>query len=209
MSGVVVNERAETEIPGLYVVGDTASVPKQHLTGAFVFGEVAAEQAVDFIASHPPAALDDGQVRDIEAQRDRRFTAAGRGIDVRSLEYKVRRLIGDYLVSPKNEYKLKRWQEWALRFHAEIEDQVAVSDGHELSKLYEVEHILRCASVSAQAALERKETRWGDAHRRTDFPDQDDENFHCHIVIHQGEDPMDLRTSKRSIVDLENEEVSR
>ena len=43
--------KAETNIPGLYAAGDVASVPKQHLSGAFVFGEVAAESMMDFIDS--------------------------------------------------------------------------------------------------------------------------------------------------------------
>ena len=43
--GVVVNEKAETGVPGLYAAGDVSCVPKGHLTGAFVFGEIAAENA--------------------------------------------------------------------------------------------------------------------------------------------------------------------
>ena len=59
MSGVRVNEKAESSVPGLYAAGDVASVPKQHLTGAFVFGEVAAEAAMDFIASQPDTKIDE------------------------------------------------------------------------------------------------------------------------------------------------------
>ena len=107
-------------------------------------------------------------------------------IDVRDLEYKVRRLINDYLVSPKNAYKLNRWLEWAERFEREVEEEVAVANGHELSKVFEVEHIVKCATFSAKAALERKESRWGNAHLRTDYPDRDDRAWLRHVDVRRG-----------------------
>jgi succinate dehydrogenase/fumarate reductase flavoprotein subunit len=186
MSGIYVNEKAETGIPGLYAAGDSAAVPKQHLSGAFVFGIIAAETAVAFIRGEPENRLNTEQVAALEQKRNERFTAAGREIDVRELEYKVRRLIGDYVISPKNEYKLSRWLEWGERFQTEINNHVAVHNGHELWKLFEVEHIVACANYSAAASLVRKESRWGDNHRRTDFPHRDDANWSKHIVLKSG-----------------------
>jgi succinate dehydrogenase/fumarate reductase flavoprotein subunit len=207
MSGVRVNEKAESSVPGLYVAGDVASVPKQHLTGAFVFGEVAAEAAMDFIASQPDTKLDEGQVRAATLERDRRFTTVGREIQVGELEYKVRRFIGDYVISPKNAVKLNRWLEWAERFKSEIRDQVLVRDAHELSKLYEIENIVHCATWSAMAALERKESRWGEAHRRTDFPERDDANWLRHVVVSQGEGLEDIRVNTRPVIGLDGKAV--
>jgi succinate dehydrogenase/fumarate reductase flavoprotein subunit len=199
MSGVYVDERAETGIPGLYAAGDAACVPKQHLTGAFVFGEISAESAVEYLAAMPAARLNGDQVRAAEKKRDHRFQAGGREIDVQDLEYKARRFIGDYVISPKNEYKLNRWLEWSQRFEAEIEHQARVSNGHELSKLYEVEHIVRCADFSAVASLTRRESRWGDNHRRTDFPEQDDANWRCHVVLTRGVDSGEIETGTRPL----------
>jgi succinate dehydrogenase/fumarate reductase flavoprotein subunit len=207
MAGALVDAKAETGVPGLYAAGDVACVPKQHLTGAFVFGEVAAEGAVEFIAGQPPVKLDDSRVKRVEEERNRRFTRAGRDILVQELEYKVRRLIGDYVISPKNEYKLRNWLEWAGRFEAEIRDRIAVQNGHELSKLYEVENIVRCATLSALASLERKESRWGDAHRRVDYPKRDDRNYRCHIVIRKDE-AGETRVGTRPIAGLDGKEVA-
>jgi succinate dehydrogenase/fumarate reductase flavoprotein subunit len=205
MAGTLVNAGAETGVPGLYAAGDVACVPKQHLTGAFVFGEVAAEAALEFMAGRPAVKLDDGHVRQVEKERDRRFTKAGRDIQVQELEYKVRRLIGDYVISPKNEYKLKNWLEWSKRFEAEIREHVVVQNGHELAKLYEAENIVRCATLSALASLERKESRWGDAHRRVDYPKRDDKKYLCHIVLRKGE-RGDIRLGTRPIIGLDGKE---
>ena len=68
MSGLVVNERAETNIPGLYAAGDVSCVAKGYLTGAFVFGQIAAEQAVSFAASCPRPKADPAQVDGVKRQ---------------------------------------------------------------------------------------------------------------------------------------------
>ena len=208
MGGLYVNEKAETDIPGLYAAGDVASVPKQHLSGAFVFGEVAAEEAVGFIASNRQVKLNSGQLENISARRDRRFSSAGREIKVHDLEYKVRRLITDYVISPKNAHKLNRWLEWSERFKQEISSQTSVASGHELSKLYEIDHIVQCADFSAQASLFRKESRWGDAHRRVDFPEQDDQNFLCHVTVGKGEGPSDIQVAKEPLKGLDGKAVT-
>ena len=75
----------------------------------------------DFIDSQPQAKIDDRQVAEASSERDRQFTTGDREIGwMAELEYKVRRLINDYVVSPKNEFKLNRWLEWAERFNPEI-----------------------------------------------------------------------------------------
>ena len=195
----MVNEKAETAIPGLYAAGDVACVSKGHLTGAFVFGEICAEQAVRFIASQPPPKTDSGQIASVREKIEKRGDRKVNGVDVRDLEFKVRRLINDYVVSPKNAYKLNRWLEWAERFEREIEEEVAVANGHDLSKVFEVEHIVKCATFSAKAALERKESRWGNAHQRTDFPQRDDEDWLCHVDVRRGKDG-EVLVSRRPLV---------
>jgi succinate dehydrogenase/fumarate reductase flavoprotein subunit len=207
LAGVVVNAKAETGVAGLYAAGDVACVPKQHLTGAFVFGEVAAESIIEFIDSQPRTKLNDRQVAAASFERDRQFATVDREIGVAELEYKVRRFIGDYVISPKNEMKLNRWLEWAERFHAEIHDRVLVRNGHELSKLYEVENIVTCATLSARAALERKESRWGDAHRRTDYPERDDKRWLCHVVVRRGDELHDIQVETRPVIGLDGQEV--
>jgi succinate dehydrogenase/fumarate reductase flavoprotein subunit len=207
MSGVRVNVKAETNIPGLYVAGDVASVPKQHLSGAFVFGEVAAESMVEFIDSLPDTKIDDRQVKAVAQERDRRFTTTDREIEVSELEYKVRRFIGDYVISPKNAVKLNRWLDWAEQFRAEIHDKVLIRNAHELSKLYEIDNIVACATLSAKASLERKESRWGGAHRRTDFPERDDRNWLRHVVLTRGDAPEDIRVGTCPVIGLNGKEV--
>ena len=198
MSGLVVNDRAETAVPGLYAAGDVSCVAKGHLTGAFVFGEIAAEEAVRFAASQPPVHFDPDPVERLRRTILRRSERGDKRVDVRDLEYKVRRLINDYVVSPKNAYKLNRWHDWASRFAGEIEEEVAVTNGHELSKLFEVENIVKCATFSAVASAERRESRWGNAHQRTDYPETDNANWLCHVDLRRGGNG-EIVAAKRSL----------
>jgi succinate dehydrogenase/fumarate reductase flavoprotein subunit len=204
VSGVRINERAETGVPGLYAAGDVASVPKQHLTGAFVFGEVAAESTVAFLRDNPGRpGLDDKRVKTLVDNRDQR-AAAGGEIDIREIEYKIRRFIGDYVVGLKNEDKLNRWLHWSQVFRKELSDQTRVVDGHELSKTYEVENILQCATFSATASLKRKESRWGASHRRADYPEKNDEEYLCHIVLSKQKDSGDIECSKSPLIRMKD-----
>ena len=206
MSGIRVDERAWTGVPGLYAAGDVACVPKQHLSGAFVFGEVAAENALAYVQSCDDVALDEDAVNAFEAKRDARLETSDKNIDIKEFEYKVRRLIGDYLPSPKNEYKLNRWFEWSDVFKEELENDIKITDGHDLARLYEAEHIIRCADCSAAAALTREESRWGDAHFRSDFPKTDDERWLKHVLVHMDGRHQNVVTSTAPVIGMDDKE---
>ncbi len=205
MSGVRVNEKAQTGVPGLFAAGDVACVPKQHLSGALVFGEVAAEEAVSFISAHPEqTGLNDAKVKEAVNNRNSR-SDPGRELNVRDIEFKVRRLIGDYVVGIKNEYKLKRWFEWAGKLKKELLETTSAANGHELSKIYEIENIIECASLSAAASFERKESRWGTSHRRSDYPEKNDRDYLCHMLLKRGEDPGEINCTRAPLEKLANE----
>jgi len=201
-TGVRVNERAETCVPGLYAAGDTALVARGHLSGAFVYGEIAAESATEYAAGSIAPELDTAQVDAFLKGRDARLDRRSLPVPVEEFEYKVRRIINDYIRPPKAEYKLERALWWMERFRRDLIDLVRVRDMHDLFKVYEVENILQCATLSAVASRERKESRWGVWHLRTDYPDKNDRDWLKHIVLTQGEAPEDIRVSHRDIVTL-------
>ncbi|KIX11173.1 FAD-binding protein [Dethiosulfatarculus sandiegensis] len=202
ISGVRVNEKAECQVPGLFVAGDVASVPKQHLSGALVFGEVAAESAVEFMKENKKAEYDPAQVQEAIGLRNQRAEAKTRELDVRELEFKVRRFIGDYLIGLKNKDKLEKWLHWSEIFRDQLAKQTRAANPHELSKLYEVEHIIQCADFSAVASLTRTESRWGSSHRRADYPEQDDKNWKCHVVLQKDEDPSRIKALKAPVIGM-------
>lgn len=206
LCGIRINEQAETSVPGLYAAGDVSSVAQQHLSGAFVFGEVAGEQAVAYAAANAVPKVDEETIRDFMTEHERRACLKGE-IAIPDLEYKARRLIGDYLISPKNQLKLRRWLEWSEVLKNDLYTNAQVRNGHDLARLYELGNIIRSGDFSAMASNYRQESRWGSAHRRFDFPERDDINWRCHVVLRKGSGGA-IEPSKVKVQDSLQEEVS-
>lgn len=180
-SGVWVDERARTTVPGLYAVGDMAGVPHNYMLGAFVNGGIAGQDAAGLCAETALAEID---WADVAAEQERVLGPTRRddGITPNEMEYKVRRLVNDYLQPPKITAKMHIAQE---RF-AEIRDDLAhlvARNPHELLRANEVQSILDCADMAAACSLYRTESRWGFYHYRIDHPVADDENWLCHTVV--------------------------
>ena len=104
------------------------------------------------------------------------------GLQASKVEYKLRRLVNDYLQPPK----VTRKMEIGLGRFAEIREDLQhlkAENPHELMRAMEVFAILDCAELAALASLYRTESRWGLYHYRTDFPRRDDERWNCFVEV--------------------------
>jgi succinate dehydrogenase/fumarate reductase flavoprotein subunit len=182
-SGVWVDEHARTTVPGLYAAGDMGSVPHNYMLGAFVNGGIAGEDAAEYCASVDHAPVDDAFV----AQEQDKLLAPTRrddGLTPFEVEYKVRRMVNDYLQPPK----VTRKMEIGLQRFQEIREDLnalVAREPHELMRATEVRSIVDCAEMAARASLYRTESRWGLYHYRVDHPEADDENWFCHTQLYK------------------------
>ncbi|MFH2124987.1 MAG: FAD-binding protein [Pseudomonadota bacterium] len=202
MTGVRINERGESSLPGLYAAGDTSLCARGHLSGAFVYGEICAESGSEFAREHGLTEFNPDKVDAFLARREKRLAQGKNPIAVEEFEFKVRRIITDYLTPPKNEYKLKRVLWWMDRFRRELDEMVYVKDMHDLFKTYEVANIIECATMCATASLERTESRWLPWHYRADFPEKNDAQWLKHIVVSKGEGPGEVKIQHKDIVKM-------
>ena len=200
LTGIWINERAETTVPGLYAAGDTSLVARGHLTGAFVFGQIAAESASKYAVDNRTIELDTSQVEEFIKEKDAKADQSSNLIPVEEFEYKVRRMINDYIVPPKNKYKLDRALWWMQRFRQEMAELVRIRSTHDLFKMFEIENIIQSATLSALASKERKESRWGLWHRRSDYPERNDDNWLKHIILTRGDGPGEVLVSHKPII---------
>ncbi|MDU9401555.1 fumarate reductase/succinate dehydrogenase flavoprotein subunit [Pseudomonas sp. zfem004] len=185
-SGVWVNEKAETSVKGLYAAGDMAAVPHNYMLGAFTYGWFAGVNAAQYVAGREFAEVDTQQV---EREQARVFAPLQRehGLPPAQVEYKLRRMVNDYLQPPKVTKKM----EIGLARFAEIErdlEQMKANNPHELMRAMEVSVIRDCAEMAARASLFRKESRWGLYHHRVDFPERNDGEWFVHCHLKKGED---------------------
>lgn len=180
-SGVWVNERAETTVPGLYAAGDLACVPHNYMLGAFVYGRFAGESAAAYCASHALSELDTAMLLAEEA-RVRAPLLIADGPTPAQVEYKLRRMVNDYLQPPK----ITRKMEIGLaRFEQMQEElpQMRAANPHELMRAMEVSFIRDCAEMAARASLYRTESRWGLYHYRVDYPERNDADWFVHTQL--------------------------
>ncbi|MEL6399813.1 MAG: fumarate reductase/succinate dehydrogenase flavoprotein subunit [Cyanobacteria bacterium J06626_4] len=207
-SGVWVNERAETTVPGLYAAGDMASVPHNYMIGAFVYGRIAGENAMDYLQGlehvEPDADF-------LKAEQERIYQPLNQanGVPHTQVEYKLRRLVNDYLQPPKSPTKMDIGLQKFVAYEDTL-DIMGASDPHELMRCMEVHFIRDCAEMAARASLYRKETRWGLYHYRLDYPEKNNDEWFCHVNLKKSESGH-MELFKRAVepyivdVNLENE----
>ena len=194
-SGVYVDEFARTTVPGLYAAGDMASVPHNYMLGAFTNGAVAGEHAIDFAKDVDFADYDAGVVP-VEQERVLAPTKRDDGIPPNQIEYKIRRLVNDYLQPPKVTRKMQLAQKRFAEVREDMNTAMYVRDSHELMRALEAQSIMDCADMAAAASLYRTESRWGLYHNRVEYPDRDDENWFCHSILTKGDDGIPSLTTR-------------
>lgn len=195
-SGVWVNEKGETTVPGLYGAGDMASIPHSYMLGAFVYGEICGENAVEFARDRELPELDEAYIL---AERDRILAPLKRsdGIPPSQFEYKVRRLVNDYLQPPK---VTKKMDIGLARIRAMQNDipYLYARDAHELLRANEAQHVLDCALMAATASLYRQESRWGLYHNYVDYPETKNDEWFCHVQLYK-DDNGQMSCKKREV----------
>lgn len=207
-SGVWVNERGETTVPGLYAAGDMACVPHGYMLGAFTYGKICGRNAVAYAGTVEVPVLDEGQIK---AERLRVLSPLSRkdGIPPHQFEYKLRRHVNDYLQPPKSAHRLERGLEYFLRAREELA-LLGAEDPHELMRAAEADFIRDCAEMAARASLYRTESRWGLYHHRQDFPELDDASWFVHVNLKKnaaGEMELFKRPVEPYVVPLDAEEL--
>jgi succinate dehydrogenase/fumarate reductase flavoprotein subunit len=180
-SGVWVDENARTTVPGLYAAGDLACVPHNYMLGAFVYGKLAGEDAAAYCADNALAEIDEGQ---IAAERERVWAPLLRsdGLPPAQVEYKLRRMVNDYLQPPKVTRKMQIGLDRFESIRQDL-DRMTASSPHELMRAMEVHAIRDCAEMAARASLYRTESRWGLYHYRVDYPERNDEEWFVHVQL--------------------------
>ena len=185
-SGVLINERGETTVPGLYAAGDMASVPHNYLLGAMTYGKICAENA---LASLPAAADLPVDPAQLAGERARIYGHVGRrdGLPHHQVEYKIRRFVNDYLQPPKTTTRMEVGLAHFLRAHEDLA-AIGADNPHDLMRTMEVYFIRDCAEMAARASLERTESRWGLYHHRLDHPEMDNDGWFVHLTLRKGAD---------------------
>ncbi|MFD8686843.1 fumarate reductase/succinate dehydrogenase flavoprotein subunit [Streptomyces sp. NPDC059651] len=180
-SGVRVDDHARTTVDRLYAAGDLACVPHNYMIGAFVFGDLAGEDAARFTAYEGELPADQLAAAHELVYRPLRNPD---GPPQPQVEYKLRRFVNDYVAPPKSGARLSIALESFERMRTDLAEMGAKTP-HELMRCAEVSFIRDCAEMAARSSLARTESRWGLYHERTDHPERDDADWFHHLDLYK------------------------
>jgi len=163
------NERAETAVPGLYVAGDESGLS---ISGASVFGWIAAENAVDHARErdHPETDIFSNTIAEKAAVISALLERKG-GPDWYEANMALNHTMADYAGLVRSEAVLQGGLGHLQRLKGKLDQSLTAQNRWELTRCLEVMNLYDLGELVFRAALERQESRG--RHRRVDYPYSD------------------------------------
>ncbi|MHB1125676.1 MAG: adenylyl-sulfate reductase subunit alpha [Bacillota bacterium] len=182
-AGYWVDVQRRTTLPGLWAAGDVAGgAPKKYVTGAMAEGEIAVEDALNYIKRDVPAP---GYIKSelTAAEIERVYAPLSRngGVAVRELEEAMQQVMDEYAGGvgsgyATNEERLRVARERIALLRRQ-DAYLYAGDLHQLLEAHQVIDRLDVAAAVIEHLLYRRETRWPCYQTRLDYPEKDDENW--------------------------------
>jgi succinate dehydrogenase/fumarate reductase flavoprotein subunit len=176
MGGFVINEWGETNVDGLYAVGEvTTSVHGANRLGGNslaegqVFGRRAGIHAAEHIDNHQTPYIAQHTL-DTEVNRVEAFLRRKTGLKVADILSAIKAVMWNNVGIIRDSEKLMLAQQEVKKLQDEAQSLFA-EDKSQLQSCLEIQDMLKTAEVIILAALERKESRG--AHYRSDYPHMD------------------------------------
>jgi len=200
MGGIVINERCETVVGGLYAAGEAEAgvhganrLAGNALTETQVFGAIAGANAAGRALPASDTPLSQEPITAI-THRILQILNREEGPDPAEVKNEIATIMSMHVGVLRNEEGLQQAARSFLAIRSMKIDHLSVGKDRSfrmLSKLLEAENTLLIAELATQAATMRKETRG--AHNREDYP-QTVEEWSRNIVFQRIDDKMSVRT---------------
>jgi len=201
MGGIVIDERCETGVGGLYAAGEAEAgvhganrLAGNALTETQVFGAIAGANAAGKALSSSDTTLSQERIAAI-TNRMLQILKREEGPDPTEVKNEIASIMSMYVGVLRNEEGLHKAAKSFLAIRSIKIDQVSVGKYRSfrmLSKLLEAENTLLIAELATLAATMRKETRG--AHNREDYP-QTVEEWSKNIVFQRIDGKMIIKTN--------------
>lgn len=206
IGGLKANERCETNIKGLYAVGEVVGgihganrLGGNSLTATQVFGKIAGKNAAEFSLS---ISREDLAKEIIEKKKKPIYDVYERDTGVNYIEVResLKQLMSENAWIIKNEKKLNDALDAIIKLKKEVKSNVKLPEKTywHLKGALETLNMIDVSELIIRASLIRTESRG--AHYRDDYIEQDDKNWLKNIIFYKEKDEY-----KNYIDDIEKE----
>jgi len=199
MGGVLINENAETNIPGLYAAGEITGgvhggnrLGGNALADTQVFGKRAGENAAKHASKTQTPPIDKKQI-EREIRKAKSFLKKKEGVRPVEIKSKLSSLmwdkVGIFRIGKEIQeaiVEIERIKEKEIPKLCAMDNKTRYN--REWIEALEIENLVTVAEMVAKAALMREESRG--AHFRRDFPKIDNQNWFVNIVVKQEKGKM-------------------
>lgn len=186
-SGLHINVRCETSLPGLYAAGDAIGGAKRAVCpGALTLGWLAGEQAAARSLAIKHAAMDLSEERVVRERREMVSQLTGRrtGAPWQEAQLALQNIMDYYCGLVRSETMLKAGLDRLSRLRSRMLSEAYAGNSHELYRYLEIFNLADMAEVIMISALHRKESRAKPGyHFRADYPRQDDANWRKFLAV--------------------------
>ncbi|MCL5961486.1 MAG: FAD-dependent oxidoreductase [Chloroflexi bacterium] len=195
-SGVAINTKCETGVPGLYAAGDViGGVMRACMGGALALGWQSGESAADCAAGSRRSSLPDADPVVVQERLDlcNGVLTREEGTTWQDAETALNNLMDNYIGWVRSETSINAGLARLKRIRARAIDDLRAENQHELMRCLEVLSLMDVGELVGVAALERKESRFLPTHYRADYPEQDP-NWFKFIALRKSETGIDVYT---------------
>ena len=191
---ILINEKAETSLEGLYAAGDESIVS---IGPSATYGWIAGESAAGYAKAAPAPDIDKvrPEIEDRGAFIDG-LCARKAGPDWRETNIALQQVMQDYAGSVRTETLLAAGLTYVQRLKQKAASMLVARNRWELVRCLETRNLLDLAELVILGARERKESRW--LHNRPDYPLTDPvlDNKAIHVRQKGGKAVMEWRTTE-------------
>ncbi len=205
MGGVKINENCETEIEGLFAAGEVAGgihganrLSSNALTDIFVFGAIAGKNAAERALKLGRPPMDEKQARDA-VDRLRELASSEGSENLEKLRDLQKETMWHNVGIIRNQKSLENALQ-EIRVLAERYKRISIGGPRELVRAIELGNMLTVSEIIARAALERTESRG--AHYRSDYPDENNQDWLKNIALSLKDGQMTLSTVHVDLVEI-------
>ncbi len=189
-SGIRISERCSSSLAGLYAAGDSTDqvhALSPSTTSGYVAGREAAKWAkqVKSFETLDEVAVKKEQERILAPLRKKN------GITYSEFEDVIRKIMWQQVGPARTEASLKIGLTKLAKLK-QIEEELTAREFHQAMRAAEAQNLLTVSQIMAEAALFRKESRFGLSHYRADYPESDDKNWQGLVVVRKEDEGIKL-----------------